>query len=86
MIGAPLDDHPAFLSQHPKARLMRYQTEIFIAADRYVCLQLPDYLPEGKAVVTVLVEGAGEPGPGPGNGDDPDRHDIEWWDEFNDEG
>ena len=36
-------------------------------------------------MVTVLVEGAGEPNPGLGNGDDSDRHDIEWWDEFDDE-
>ena len=65
---------------------MRYQTEIFIAADRYVCLQLPDYLPEGKAVVTILIEGLDEPGPGLGTVDEPDRHDIEWWEEFDDEG
>ena len=24
---------------------MRYQTEIHVSADRYVCLQLPSYLP-----------------------------------------
>ncbi len=62
---------------------MRYRTEIFVAADRYVCLQLPDYLPEGRAIVTVTVES--EVSPGRGAEVDDDRHDIEWWDEFDDE-
>ena len=43
------------------------------------------YLPEGKAVVTILVEGPNEPDSGPGPGEDSDRHDIEWWEEFDDE-
>jgi len=62
---------------------MRYQTEIFVAADRYVCLQLPAYLPEGKAIVTVTVASDASEGREPDAEDD--RHDIEWWDEFEDE-
>jgi len=64
---------------------MRYQTEIHVPPDRYVCLQLPDYLPEGRAIVTVLVEGPDRSGLAPPLGDDPDRQDIEWWDEFDGE-
>ena len=64
---------------------MHYRTEIEITADRYVCLQLPDFIPPGRAIVTVRVtatedlddaEARVEREP-----DDP-RHDIEWWDEF----
>ncbi len=62
---------------------MRYQTEIFVAADRYVCLQLPTYLPEGRAIVTVTV--ATDDLEGPESEAEDDRHDIEWWDEFDDE-
>jgi len=63
----------------------RYHTEIVIPPDRYVCLQMPANFPEGTATVTVLV---GEhPGSGavPPREADPDRQDIEWWDEFEDE-
>lgn len=59
----------------------RYRTEIVIPADRFVSLQLPDDLPEGRAIVTVWVEDPEAPGD-----PDPDRQDIEWWDEFDDEG
>jgi hypothetical protein len=64
------------------ANVLRYRTEIVVPSDRYVCLQLPDHLPEGRAVVTVhFLE------PGPTSGDEPyeghdDRLDIEWWEEF----
>jgi hypothetical protein len=64
---------------------MRYQTEIHVATDRYVCLQLPSYFPEGRAVVIVTVEAEGATGSGTRPSDDPDRKDIEWWDEFDDE-
>jgi predicted HD phosphohydrolase len=63
---------------------MRYQTEIHVAADRYVCLQLPSYFPEGRAVVTVTIEAETVLAAGPAN-EDTDRQDIEWWDEFDDE-
>lgn len=64
---------------------MRYQTEIHVSADRYVCLQLPSYFPEGRATVTVTVEaGHAEPA-GSHPGEDTDRQDIEWWEEFDEE-
>ena len=64
---------------------MRYQTEIHVSSDRYVCLQLPSYFPEGKATVVVTVEVEHGTAPGHVLGDDADRQDIEWWDEFDDE-
>jgi hypothetical protein len=64
---------------------MRYQTEIHVSPDRYVCLQLPSFFPEGRAVVTVRIEVEGASAGGSTSGDDPDRQDIEWWDEFEDE-
>lgn len=64
---------------------MRYRTEIFVAPDRYVCLQLPAYLPEGRAVVTVTVEGPDPADAGPARRIDPDRNDVEWWEEFDEE-
>ncbi len=64
---------------------MRYQTEIHVAADRYVCLQLPDYVPEGRAIVTVTVEVDGAGAASRGDVAEDDRHDIEWSDEFDDE-
>lgn len=60
--------------------MRRYSTEIHIPADRRVTLQLPDDLPEGRAFVIVQVaESAGDTW---APHDDEDRHDIEWWDEF----
>jgi hypothetical protein len=59
----------------------RYRAEIVIPPDRFIGLQLPPHLPEGPAIVTVTVVGH-EPGdPGPAD-PDPDRQDIEWWEEF----
>ena len=64
---------------------MDYRTEIVIAPDRYVCLQLPDFIPAGRAVVTVRVTVPDDPTEGK-NPDEPsldDRaQDVEWWDEF----
>lgn len=65
---------------------MRYQTEIHVSADRYVCLQLPSYFPEGRAVVVVTVVAADSLSSRPSTGDENDDQDIEWWDEFEDEG
>ncbi len=61
-----------------------YRTEIRIPADRYVCLQLPPHLPEGRATITVDIPGPDDPEadrPAP----EPDRQDIEWWEEFEDD-
>ena len=65
----------------------RYHTEVVIPPDRYVCLQMPPDFPEGTATVTVLVEEpvGREAVPVPPREADPDRQDIEWWDEFEDE-
>ena len=60
----------------------RYRTEIHIPSDRYVCLQLPDRLPEGKAIVTVVFEQGASPSEPEAAASDSDRDDIEWWDEF----
>lgn len=60
---------------------MLYRTEIEIPADRYVCLLLPDFIPEGAAIVTVTTpDRAGPPESRPD--DEADARDIEWWDEF----
>lgn len=62
-----------------------YRTEIVIPRDRYVCLQLPDHLPEGRARVTVEFVPST---PAPRDDDEGpadlelDRQDIEWWEEF----
>jgi hypothetical protein len=66
--------------------VLRYRTEIVVAGDRFVCLQLPEQFPPGLAVVTVLVNDpllAAEPEPR--DVADPDREDIEWWEEFEDD-
>lgn len=69
-----------------EAPTVRYRTEILIPPDRYVCVQLPSYLPEGRAVVTIVVHEP-EPEPqGPPREADPDRQDIEWWEEFGEAG
>jgi hypothetical protein len=68
--------------------LHRYRTEIVVPADRYVCLQLPEGLPDGPATVTVDFHGHDPAAPGDpmrDDVDDPDREDIEWWEEFEDE-
>ena len=53
-------------------------TEIHVADDGYICLQLPDFVPRGKAMVTVTFQ---EPEDDDRRdvGDDDDRDDIEWW-------
>ncbi len=63
----------------------RYHTEIVIPPDRYVCLQMPAGFPEGTATVTVLVDEPDGSRAVPPREADPDRQDIEWWDEFQDE-
>lgn len=61
----------------------RYRTEIVIPPDRFISLQLPPHLPEGRATVTVWVEGAADDGHQAEV--DPDRQDIEWFEEFDGE-
>jgi hypothetical protein len=63
----------------------QYRTEIVIPPDRYVCLQLPPDLPEGRAIVTVLFSTPQSAAPGEPPESDLDRQDIEWWDEFEDD-
>ncbi|MBX6313133.1 MAG: hypothetical protein IRY99_09505 [Isosphaeraceae bacterium] len=62
-----------------------YRTEIVIPPDRYVGLQLPPHLPEGRAIVTVVLLEP-EADEAPTLDTDPDRQDIEWWEEFDGEG
>jgi predicted HD phosphohydrolase len=64
---------------------MRYQTDVHVSADRYVCLQLPTYFPEGRAVVTVTIETEASPSASQASSEEVDREDIEWWDEFDEE-
>jgi hypothetical protein len=64
--------------------MTRYQTEVIVPPDRYVALQLPAGLPEGRATVTVVVHAASESAAGP-HEDDDESQDIEWWDEFEDD-
>ena len=60
---------------------MRYRTEISIPADHYVCVQLPAFLPEGRAILTVTFQASSTADDGDADLD-LDRQDIEWWDEF----
>lgn len=60
--------------------MQRYRTEILIPPDRTLVLQLPDSLPEGRA--TLLIVQADEAPNADHHEPDPDRQDIEWWDEF----
>lgn len=68
-----------------------YRTEVIVPPDRYLCLQLPSHLPEGRVIVTVTVHAPAPSGPLTSSGtsseppDDIDREDIEWWEEFEDE-
>ncbi len=62
--------------------MRRYRTEILIPPDRTVVVQLPASVPEGWATITVM---AHDPPVADHSEADPDRQDIEWWDEFEDE-
>jgi hypothetical protein len=61
-----------------------YRTEVLIAADRYVCLQLPDHMPLGRATVIVLAHEPSEPDEPAASDLELDHQDIEWWEEFED--
>jgi len=82
----------SFISRVPRSNVSQYRTEFIVPPDRYLCLQLPPHLPEGKVTVTVTVH---EPSPierSPSSKpqseaeDDLDRQDIEWWEEFEEDG
>jgi hypothetical protein len=70
----------------------RYRTEVVIPADRSIVLHLPQDLPEGRATIVVQVEDDSDGTDSLGLGEDElgdvlglNRHDIEWWEEFEDE-
>lgn len=65
--------------------MRRYSTEVFVPADRHVVVQLPDGMPEGRAIIVVQTLEARDDADGPFLDEDDDRDDIEWWDEFDDE-
>jgi len=61
----------------------RYRTEIVVPPDHYVCLQLPEHFPAGRATVTVHFNDLSDPGADDTIDDsERDREDIEWWEEF----
>lgn len=62
--------------------MRRYCTQILIPPDRTVVMQLPANIPEGWAIVTIQIQ---ESHALENHEADPDRQDIEWWDEFDDE-
>lgn len=62
----------------------RYQTEIVVPADRFIALQLPADLPEGRATVTVTVHPIDAPDASNPD-EDVESEDIEWWEEFEDD-
>lgn len=62
---------------------LSYRTEVVIPPDRYLCLQLPGHLPEGRATVVVTVDSEeAEPTEASAHDWEDDSQDIEWWDEF----
>lgn len=63
--------------------LRRYRTEIVIPPDRFIGLHLPPHLPEGRAVITVIVLDP-DLDASPLAEAESDRQDIEWWEEFDD--
>ncbi len=63
---------------------MRYQTEVIVPPDRYLYLQLPPHLPEGRATVIVEIEDPEPAEVGAHLDPDLDQQDIEWWEEFED--
>jgi hypothetical protein len=64
----------------------RYETEIVIPPTRQITLQLPSSLPVGRARVVVetnnllISSGLRETS----DAGEFDRHDVEWWDDFDD--
>ncbi|MEO6808489.1 MAG: hypothetical protein ABI353_05195 [Isosphaeraceae bacterium] len=64
--------------------MRRYRTEIVIPPDHFIGLHLPPHLPEGRAVITVIVLDH-DPETAALAEAESDRQDIEWWEEFDDE-
>ncbi|WP_406696686.1 hypothetical protein V5E97_37435 [Singulisphaera sp. Ch08] len=62
--------------------MAQYRTEVIIADDRYVCLQLPAHLPTGRATVIVQVVSDDTLEPELTPDGESDHQVIEWWDEF----
>ena len=66
--------------------MRRYQTEVIVPADRRVVLRVPDPLPEGRAIVTIEMVEPETVESGAWSVAEIDGQDIEWWDEFDEEG
>lgn len=68
--------------------MRRYRTEILIPADRHIHIQLPDQWPEGLARLIIEVVDP-EPAQSTQSADREfnslDSHDMEWWEEFDEE-
>ncbi len=62
--------------------MLRYKTEVIIPPDRYISLQLPEELPEGHAIVTVVFQPNPASSQAAAPEDNPENQDIEWWEEF----
>lgn len=65
--------------------MIRYQTEVVVPPDRYLCIQLPPTIVEGRATVIVLVEDPEPVEVAVGIESELDHQDIEWWEEFDDQ-
>lgn len=69
--------------------MRRYRTEIVIPPDRSLTLQIPASLPPGRATLIVQIDephDAPESIEGDGFDSDLDHDDIEWWEEFENDG
>lgn len=63
--------------------MRRYSTQIVIPNDRLVVIQVPESVPEGAALLTILAPETEPDGNGAEESED-DLRDIEWWEEFED--
>ncbi len=70
----------------------RYRTEVVIPLDHEIMLHLPEDMPTGRAVIVVQVLEESDPDDASGSSEDEfvellgmNRHDMEWWEEFEDE-
>lgn len=65
--------------------MRQYRTEVVIPPDRALVIHLPDQFPAGRATVTIVLHDSGSTSSAESESDD-DHQDIEWWEEFEDEG